>query len=184
MDQGSAHEFGRRLDVIASRGEPRVMVIPSRVWRRLPTKLRKRLDDVDTIVRGTEITARLVPLRRYSTELREAVEDVLDIELAESVDEAIADERVARARVGAREPGIPAEVLRAELEGAHPIAAWRKHRGLTQLQLAAAAGIDRGYLALIERGARSGSAPTLTRIARALGCMLDDLVAAYEAAGD
>ena len=67
-------------------------------------------------------------------------------------------------------------MVRAEVEGVDPVAAWRKHRGMTQVALAQAAKIDRGYLALIERGARSGSVQTLARIARILGCLVEDLV--------
>jgi DNA-binding XRE family transcriptional regulator len=184
MKQNETPSFRDGLDVIASRGEPRVIVIPMRIWRRLPAKLRKRLDDVDTIARGREVTGRLVPFRRFDAELSDAIDEALDIELAEAGDVALAREVAARVRAGAHEAGIPAEVLRAELDGSSAIAAWRKYRGLTQAQLAAAADIDRGYLALIERGARSGSASTLARIASALGCLVDDLIAEYETTAD
>jgi DNA-binding Xre family transcriptional regulator len=180
MDRGSTEDFGRGLDVIASGGEPRDVVIPIRLWRLLPARLRKRLDDADTVVRNRAITGRLVPLDRLDKEAKQALDDARDIDLAEEGDVALLHEARARARAGAREAGIPAEVLRAEIEGTHPIAAWRKHRKMTQVQLAAEAGIDRGYLALIESRARAGSLATLTRIARALGCLIDDLVAEYE----
>jgi len=149
-----------------------------RLW--LPD-LRRRFDDVDTMLRGWEVTARLVPIERFEP-LREAIDDALDRELAEGAADGAARERAARERHGA-EPGVPAAVMRAEIEGVHPIAAWRKHRGQTQAALAAAIGIDRGYLALIERRARSGSLDTLAKIARALGCLIEDLIDGDEELG-
>jgi DNA-binding Xre family transcriptional regulator len=165
------------LDVIASGGERTAVVVPARIWRRLPARLRRRFERADAMMRGGKVTGRLVPVARFA-ELREAVDEAMDVELAERAAEAAAGERAARARAGAVEPGIPSEVMRAELEGRHPIAAWRRHRGLTQVELAAMAQIDHGYLGLLERGARAGSPETLARIARALGCLMEDLLAA------
>jgi len=53
---------------------------------------------------------------------------------------------------------------------------WREHRGLTQQQLAEAAGISVPYLSQIEAGKRQGSAEVLAAIAKALGLALDDIV--------
>jgi hypothetical protein len=41
---------------------------------------------------------------------------------------------------------IPAEVVYAKLDGDNPIKVWREYRGLTQQQLARAAGISTPYL--------------------------------------
>lgn len=174
MEHVSTPGFGDTLEVIASRGEPTVVVVPAPIWQRLPVELRDRFDEVDVMLRGAAITARLVPIGRFG-ELRDAIEDALDIEFAENAAEASARERAARARARA-EPGIPVEVMRAEIEGVHPIAAWRKFRSLTQTDLATRVGIDRGYLGLLERGARAGSPETLAKIARALGCLVEDLL--------
>ena len=84
-------------------------------------------------------------------------------------------DKAARRRAGA-EPTIPFEVVQAEIAGAHPIAAWRKYRAMTQARLAEEVGIDRGYLAQIERGGRAGTPETLAKIARALGCLVEDLL--------
>src|SRR5260221_10426437 len=112
-----AREGRQRIEVIARNGERIVIVIPSRIWRRLPIKLRRRFDDVDTMLRGREVTARLVPIERFEP-LREAIDDALDRELAEGAADGAARERAARERHGA-EPGVPAAVMRAEIEGVH-----------------------------------------------------------------
>lgn len=48
-------------------------------------------------------------------------------------------------------------------------ARWREDSGATQRELSGAAGIDHGYLSLIERGLREPSISALTAIATALG---------------
>src|SRR5262245_46593542 len=75
------------------------------------------------------------------------------------------------------EPPIPAEVRQAIADGVHPVRAWREQRGLNQGQLAALVGISRAYLAQIEGGERTGTLEVTARIARALGCLVDDLIA-------
>lgn len=71
----------------------------------------------------------------------------------------------------------PEPVRHAIAEGGHPVRAWREYRGLNQGQLAALVGISRAYLAQIEGGERTGTLEVTARIARALGCLVDDLVA-------
>jgi DNA-binding Xre family transcriptional regulator len=73
--------------------------------------------------------------------------------------------------------------LAEERDGAHPIVAWRHHRGLTQTGLAAASGIERSYLAHLESRRKNGAPETLAAIARALGCFIDDLIRTSDAAG-
>jgi DNA-binding XRE family transcriptional regulator len=72
---------------------------------------------------------------------------------------------------------VPSEVTYAILDRANPIRVWREHRGLTQKQLAQAAGISTPYLSQIESGKRRGSAEVLAGIAKALGLSLDEIVA-------
>lgn len=72
-----------------------------------------------------------------------------------------------------REVLIPAEIVRRELEGESPVKLWREHRGLTQQQLADAAGISKPFLSQIESGKRKGTIETLSAIARSLGVPLD-----------
>ena len=71
---------------------------------------------------------------------------------------------------------IPAEVVFAIIDGENPIKVWRKHRGLTQQQLANAAGISKPYLSQIEVGKRTGTTEILSEIAKALGVSLDEVV--------
>jgi predicted transcriptional regulator len=71
---------------------------------------------------------------------------------------------------------VPAEVVYALLDGANPIRVWREHRGLSQQELAVAAGISPSYLSQLETGRRTGTAEVLSAIAGALGVALDDLV--------
>jgi DNA-binding XRE family transcriptional regulator len=71
---------------------------------------------------------------------------------------------------------IPSEVTFALLDGEQPIKVWREHRGLTQQQLATAAGISVPYLSQIENRRRTGTKEVLAVIARALNVTLDDII--------
>lgn len=59
----------------------------------------------------------------------------------------------------------------------HFIRAWRKHRGLTQVQLAERVGINQGNLSKIESGARQYDQEFLEKAAEALKCEPADLIA-------
>lgn len=72
---------------------------------------------------------------------------------------------------------LPTPVREAIAEGGHPIRAWRDHRHFNQAQLAALVGISRAYLAQIEGGERTGTLDVMARIARALGCLIEQLIA-------
>jgi DNA-binding XRE family transcriptional regulator len=78
--------------------------------------------------------------------------------------------------LAAGEELVPSAVTYAILDGANPVRAWREARGLTQGQLAEAAGISTPYLSQIEAGKRKGSADVLAALARALRVSLDDIV--------
>ena len=58
----------------------------------------------------------------------------------------------------------------------HYIREWRKHRGLTQEQLAKRIGIGRSYLTKIERGVRRYDQPFLEAAAEALCCEPGDII--------
>ena len=97
----------------------------------------------------------LVPVEQYNQFLAdlEMLKDVRDFREAKAVDEET----------------FPDEVInRLILDEEHPIKVYREYRGLTQKQLAAKIGIQRGYLAEIERGRKSGSVKTLKALAEAL----------------
>lgn len=71
---------------------------------------------------------------------------------------------------------FPIEVVDQLLAGQNPISVYRNYRGLTQNELAAAAGINAVYLSQIETGKRTGSAKTLAALAKALQMTVDDLI--------
>ena len=74
------------------------------------------------------------------------------------------------------EEAFPVDVADRLLAGENAVRVYRDHRGMTQKQLAGAAGINPIYLSQIERGRRTGSTRTLAAIAGVLGVDLDDLV--------
>ena len=64
---------------------------------------------------------------------------------------------------------LPQEILDAIYIGEdHPIKIVRKHRGMTQSDLAHASGLSRPYLTEIETGKKSGSVGAIKSIADAL----------------
>ena len=71
---------------------------------------------------------------------------------------------------------FPIEVADRLLAGEKALRVYRDYRGMTQKQLARAAGINALYLSQIERGQRTGSARTLSALAEALGVDIDDLI--------
>ena len=90
-------------------------------------------------------------------------------------DAAISDEELYdRARSEGGE-SFPIEVADRLLAGESPIRVYRSYRGMTQQELAAAAGINAVYLSQIERRQRTGSARTLGTLAKLLDVSLDDL---------
>ena len=66
----------------------------------------------------------------------------------------------------------------------HYIREWRKHRGLTQEQLAERIGIARSYLTKIERGSRRYDQPFLEAAAEALRCEPGDIIMRDPTAAD
>ena len=72
---------------------------------------------------------------------------------------------------------IPHAVVQAGIDGAHPVKAWREHRGQTLQALADIAGLSKPYLSQIESGKRAGTAATLKKLSSALGVPVDALVA-------
>ncbi len=71
---------------------------------------------------------------------------------------------------------VPGQVLHAILQGVTPLKAWREYRLLSQVDLAAGAGISKAYLSQLETGKRKGSVSTFAALATALGVTLDDLL--------
>lgn len=73
-------------------------------------------------------------------------------------------------RAVAQDDGVryPAPVAYAMADGAHPMKAWREHKGLTLQALASAAGVSKPYVSQIEGGKRAGTTATLKKLAAAL----------------
>ena len=94
-------------------------------------------------------------------------------ELTEIVEDRAAQAAYQRTR---DEEAVPIAVVDRLLAGENPIRVWREHRGLSLIRLANAAGLGKGYLSQLERGARQGPVATIQRLAAALRVDLDDLV--------
>jgi DNA-binding XRE family transcriptional regulator len=71
---------------------------------------------------------------------------------------------------------FPAAVVDALIAGENPIRTYRKHRSLTQHDLAKAAEITVPYLSQIESGKREPSLDVAKRLAASLSISVDDLV--------
>lgn len=91
----------------------------------------------------------------------EEAEDIADIERFDRDDDGVR---------------FPMEVAMAIADGEHPVRAWREHRAMTQEQLAQASGVSKPFVSQIEGGKRTGSASTLSRLARALGVPVGALI--------
>lgn len=71
--------------------------------------------------------------------------------------------------MGKQSGDLPPEVLDALAAGAdHPLKIIRRHRSMTQDDLAAASGISRPYIAEIETGRKDGSVKALRVLSRTL----------------
>jgi antitoxin component HigA of HigAB toxin-antitoxin module len=94
-------------------------------------------------------------------------------EAIEQAEDAADLDRFDRADDGVR---FPASVALAVADGAHPVKAWREHRGLTVQALASAAGLSKPYISQIEGGKRTGTTDTQKKLADALGVPVGALV--------
>ncbi len=102
------------------------------------------------------------------TAMQDALEDARDAALLDRL----------RADLAAgREELVPMELADSIAVGDSPIKVWRRHRGLTQKDLAAATGLNQAYISELESGAKPNpSIDTLRRLARELGVSLEDLL--------
>lgn len=86
--------------------------------------------------------------------------------------QAVADYRSGRL------PGLSPDETRALMAAASPLAFWRKHRGLTQADLARAVGVGQGYLSDLESGRRDGPVELWLKLSRALDLPIEALIEA------
>lgn len=107
----------------------------------------------------------VVPRRDY--------EDLVDALAARKVDAALAagDEEL-----------LTAEETAALVAAPAPLAFWRKKRGKTQSQLAAAVGVSQNFLSDLERGKAKGDVTLFLKLARCLDVTIEDLVPEKEQA--
>jgi DNA-binding XRE family transcriptional regulator len=73
-------------------------------------------------------------------------------------------------------PTVAEADVDAYLASPTPLAFWRKHRGLTQVELSQSAAISQPYLAQLENGQREATVGVYARLARCLRVRIDDLV--------
>lgn len=123
-------------------------------------------EEIQIIERDGKPEWAVLPYEHYLQLLEQAelIEDIRDFD------------RINAAIERGEEELIPAEVVYAILDGASPIKVWREHRGLTQQQLADAAGISKPYLSQIETGRRKGTMEILSAIAKTLNVSLDEII--------
>ncbi|HEV7228510.1 helix-turn-helix transcriptional regulator [Brevundimonas sp.] len=69
----------------------------------------------------------------------------------------------------------PDEVAALMLKGDRRLTAWRRFRGLTQVDLAQMAGIGQGFLSQLEQGRKTGSPETLESLAQVLGARVEQI---------
>jgi len=103
-------------------------------------------------------------------------EDDLAAVMAARADNARFAARIAGERSTVVDVEIPIEIVRAKLDGVHPLKAWRDYRGWTQVYLNFKSGVGRDLIAQIETRRKTGSVETLDRLARALGVPIEALI--------
>ena len=109
----------------------------------------------------------VIPIEEYNA-LREK---------AELLDDTIAYDRALQEMTDGDDEVIPAGIAKRLLSGKeHPLKVWREYRGLTQEELAHAAGTSQGQIALLETGKRKGAIDTWKTLANKLDVDVDDLM--------
>jgi len=106
----------------------------------------------------------------------EGADDTAAVAAARAADAEFAA-RVTAERGSPVETTIPLQVVKAKLDGAHPLKAWREYRGITQADLASRSAVGRDLIAQIETHKKQGSIATLDRLARALNIPIEALIA-------
>ena len=77
--------------------------------------------------------------------------------------------------IDAGEETFPDEFVGRLIETDSPLREWRKYRGMTQVELAAASGLTQAAIAQIETSKRNPRVETARKFADALNCDIDDL---------
>ena len=98
---------------------------------------------------------------------RRDYEDLVDTAIARKAEASLAS---------GREELLSAHETAALLATPVPLAFWRKKRGQTQTQLAAAIGVSQNFLSDLERGKARGDVTLYAKLARYLDVSIEDLV--------
>ena len=98
------------------------------------------------------------------------------MEAAESLQDVRDYDAVKKALGTGSEELVPADVADQLLNGENPVRVWRKHRGLSVSDLAAACELTPAAVSQIENGKRSPSVEKLKVIAAALNVEVDDII--------
>ena len=106
----------------------------------------------------------MLPVAEFER-LVDLAEDKLDVSAA------IAAER----RRTAGEDYVPVEIVDRLIAGENALKVWRKHRGLTQMQLAAAAGISQAFVGFLEKGQKNASPKKWHALAKVLNVSREDI---------
>lgn len=96
--------------------------------------------------------------------------------IAEDMADNAAFDRVVARLASGEEEAVPAAFANRIIDGESPLRVYREYRGLTQVALAEASGVNRVQIADIEAGRKSGSVETVRKLAAALNVAVDDLV--------
>jgi DNA-binding XRE family transcriptional regulator/PHD/YefM family antitoxin component YafN of YafNO toxin-antitoxin module len=98
---------------------------------------------------------------------RREYEDLVETAVARRTEVALAS---------GREELLSAEETAALVAAPAPLAFWRKKRGQTQTQLAAAVGVSQNFLSDLERSKARGDVTLYAKLARYLDVSIEDLV--------
>jgi len=165
MDGDHIHEF----DIFESElfgGKTKTLIMPIAAYDAMPNDVRESLRLGRDVMFPENRRYAFVAWHAYER-IRDDIEDAID---------GLAFDRAKAAHDRDPSGAVPLEVVKLIDEGATPLAAWRKHRGMRQAELAQASGVERSYVAHLEGGKRQGTPETLARLAKALGCAVDDLI--------
>lgn len=93
-----------------------------------------------------------------------------------SASEDLADLQSVREYLADPKAGMSSERVKRMIDGESPLKLWREQCGLTQSDLANKSGVDRVQIGDIEKRGKTGSVPTLQKLAAVLKVSIDDLV--------
>ena len=98
------------------------------------------------------------------------------LSIAEDAADIVAYDRAASRLASGQDELVPAQYANRLIDGECPLRVYRELRGLTQVALSEASGVNRVQIADIEAARKSGSIETVKKLANALGVSVDDLI--------